>query len=320
MSVAADCRRPSPHCATAEAPDRSASAMAGKRRTKLWSWARSALRTMAPMRTLPSARSSIRSRPGRCVMSTSRAVPSRRPSSDRRGWCRPRDRRRRVLPGRRGRTNRRRPEVIEGSHATSLRLAASSALVRPAPLRRSPDRRRSGRDCRSWPRAPAPDRRRLGPLWIRPIALMIWPGVQNPHCKPSWAINASCTGWRQGRPARRLSMVRISAPSWLIASARQESTPWRPATITAGAALAAVTALLVPVKCSSSRSRSRSVTRGSSSAMVRVTPLMVSVVDRLMQCSIRAMRVPKSVHRRNSATVNIPANPPSDLGSDLWRH
>jgi hypothetical protein len=22
---------------------------------------------------------------------------------------------------------------------------------------------------------------------------MIWPGVQNPHCKPSWARNASCT-------------------------------------------------------------------------------------------------------------------------------
>jgi hypothetical protein len=21
---------------------------------------------------------------------------------------------------------------------------------------------------------------------------MIWPGVQNPHCKPSWARNASC--------------------------------------------------------------------------------------------------------------------------------
>ena len=43
---------------------------------------------------------------------------------------------------------------------------------------------------------------------------------------------------------------------------------------------------LVPVRSSRSRRRSSSVTRGSSSAMVRVTPLMVSVVVRAMQCSI----------------------------------
>src|SRR5258707_9298968 len=46
---------------------------------------------------------------------------------------------------------------------------------------------------------------------------------------------------------------------------------------------------LVPVKFSRSRRRSRSVTRGSSSAMVRMTPLMVRVVEKPMQCSVRAM-------------------------------
>ena len=49
----------------AEAPDKSASATAGKRAAKSRSWARSALRTSAPIRTPPSARFSIRSRPGR---------------------------------------------------------------------------------------------------------------------------------------------------------------------------------------------------------------------------------------------------------------
>ena len=71
-----------------------------------------------------------------------------------------------------------------------------------------------------------PSRTRSGsspacPSSIRPIALMIWPGVQKPHWKPSCAMKAACTGCSWS-PRATPSMVRMSAPSWLTARARHE--------------------------------------------------------------------------------------------------
>ena len=72
---------------------------------------------------------------------------------------------------------------------------------------------------------------------------MIWPGVQKPHWKPSWAMKAACTGCSWS-PRATPSMVRMSAPSWLIASARQELIRRAVDQDGAGAALAAVASLL----------------------------------------------------------------------------
>src|SRR5260221_7590475 len=132
-----------------------------------------------------------------------------------------------------------------------------------------------------------PSRTRSGsspacPSWMRPIALMIWPGVQNPHWKPSWAMKAACTGWSWS-PRATPSMVRISAPSWLTASARHELIR-RPSTRTVQAPhWPRSQPFLVPVRSRRSRRRSRSVTRGSSSSTSRRTPF--TVMERFMQCS-----------------------------------
>ncbi len=134
-----------------------------------------------------------------------------------------------------------------------------------------------------------PSRTRSGssPVWpssIRPTALMIWPGVQKPHWKASWAMKAACTGW-QVSPSARPSMVSTSAPSWLIASARQELMR-RPSSRTVQAPhWPRSQPFLVPVRSRRSRSRSSRVTRGSSSSTVRRRPLMVSVMGRLMRRS-----------------------------------
>ena len=98
-----------------------------------------------------------------------------------------------------------------------------------------------------------PSRTRSGsspacPSWIRPIALMIWPGVQKPHWKPSWAMKAACTGCSWS-PRATPSMVRMSAPSWLTASARQELIR-RPSTRTVQAPhWPRSQPFLVPVRC-----------------------------------------------------------------------
>ena len=77
---------------------------------------------------------------------------------------------------------------------------------------------------------------------------MIWPGVQNPHWKPSCAMKAACTGWSWS-PRATPSIVRMSAPSWLTASARHELIR-RPSTSTVQAPhWPRSHPFLVPVRC-----------------------------------------------------------------------
>src|SRR6516162_2254665 len=84
-------------------------------------------------------------------------------------------------------------------------------------------------------------------------------------------------------------MVRITEPSWLIASARQELIR-RPSTRMVQAPHCPRSQpFLVPVKWSCSRRRSSSVTRGSCNVILRTTPFTVSEIDKLMRCSDRCM-------------------------------
>ena len=167
-----------------------------------------------------------------------------RSSSGRAGWCPTRDRPRRAPP-----TPRRPRRRWRAGHSRSsscrvpplaLRPASSAPPARP---RRSRHRPSSGRDCRSSPRGCARDRRPPGLRSMSPTALMIWPGVQKPHWKPSCAMKAACTGWSSS-PRATPSMVVIAAPSRVTASARQELIAPAVDQDGAGAALAAIAALL----------------------------------------------------------------------------
>src|ERR1700684_2471193 len=99
-------------------------------------------------------------------------------------------------------------------------------------------------------------------------------------------------------------MVRTSAPSWLIASARQELTR-RPSTMTVQAPhWPRSQPFLVPVNSRRSRSRSKRVTRGSSSWIVLRTPFTVRVVEKAMQCSVKAGKFARiGQHSRDSSTM-----------------
>src|ERR1700744_4396748 len=141
-----------------------------------------------------------------------------------------------------------------------------------------------------------PSRTRSGsspacPSRISPIALMIWPGVQNPHCRPSWAMKAAWRGCNSPPRAATPSIVRMSAPSRLTAKARQELIR-RPSTRTVQAPhWPRSHPFLVPVSNSRSRRRSSSVTRGSSRSTSRRSPLTVRLMERFMrgsdQCYVR---------------------------------
>ncbi len=120
----------------AEAPDSNASATAGKRRAKAGSWARSALRTSAPIRAPPSGVCSMRSSPGRRVTSTSRAgraiaaLHQVEQVGAAARYAAPGTRR----PRRRPRSQR--ADVVEPVHAASFRSAFGHAGAgRPAPPR-----------------------------------------------------------------------------------------------------------------------------------------------------------------------------------------
>src|SRR5262249_16382854 len=127
----------------------------------------------------------------------------------------------RLACGRDGVGNVRRPDVLKAFHATPLSspsvrffCLSSTASVIPA---YAPQRQR-------LPLMPSRMRsmsRPACPSLISPSALMIWPGVQKPHWKPSCAMNAACTGC-SASPRATPSMVMTSAPSWLTASARHE--------------------------------------------------------------------------------------------------
>ena len=105
--------------------------------------------------------------------------------------------------GRDGFADRRRPHIIEGLHATFLRLAASSALLRVQ--HRLGDSRIGAAAAEIAAHAFAHALRIVAGLAssIRPIALMIWPGVQKPHWKPSWAMKAGLHRMQVDRPAPR---------------------------------------------------------------------------------------------------------------------
>src|SRR3954447_909196 len=55
-----------------------------------------------------------------------------------------------------------------------------------------------------------------------PTAEHTWPGVQYPHCSPSWSTNACWTGCRAS-PSARPAAVTTSLPSWATARDRHES-------------------------------------------------------------------------------------------------
>ena len=75
------------------------------------------------------------------------------------------------------------------------------------------------------------------------MALMIWPGVQKPHCRPSWAMNASCTGCSLSALRHAFDREDIGA----VVTDRERKARIDPPSVDddgAGAALAAVAALL----------------------------------------------------------------------------
>src|SRR5882724_8759107 len=101
-------------------------------------------------------------------------------------------------------------------------------------------------------------------------------------------MKAAWTGW-SSVPRATPSIVRISARSWLIASARHELIR-RPSTRTVHAPhWPRSHPFLVPVRSRRSRRRSRSVTRGSPSSMSCRTPFTVRLMERFMQCSDSAI-------------------------------
>ena len=143
-----------------------------------------------------------------------RAAPGarRRPSSDRRDWCRrPDTRAPGAAPAARPRRGARRRRIRRRSCHVLSALSLHLAARRPAPLRRCRHRRRSGTGCRSSPSrialavAPVAASRR------KAVALMIWPGVQKPHCSASCSTNAACTGLKRARLRHSLDGQHLGA-------------------------------------------------------------------------------------------------------------
>ena len=96
-----------------------------------------------------------------------------------------------------------------------------------------------------------------------PTADMIWPGVQNPHCRASCRMNASCTGCSRPSSARP-SMVVTRRLSHCAASIRHDSTRLPSSKIVQAPHAPWSQPFLVPVSPRWSRSASSRVTRLSS--------------------------------------------------------
>ena len=126
------------------------------------------------------------------------------------------------------------------------------------------DRRRSGRDCRSCLRARARDRRRPAPSCDQADRAHDLARRAEAALEAVMRDEGGLHRMQAGRRRATPSMVRMSAPSRLTASARQELIR-RPSTSTVQAPhWPRSQPFLVPVRSSRSRSRSSSVTRGSS--------------------------------------------------------
>jgi hypothetical protein len=78
---------------------------------------------------------------------------------------------------------------------------------------------------------------------LHKVLVQIWPGVQYPHCNPSWRTKAACIGWRSS-PFAKPSMVVISSSACMTASVRQLLMPLPIDDHRAGAALPLIASLL----------------------------------------------------------------------------
>ena len=148
-----------------------------------------------------------------------------------------------------------RADVAAGHRAPA---ASAPPCARPRRCQRS---RCSGRRCRRGGRG---SRRRSGPASSssRALAASSIPGVQNPHCSPWQARNASWMGCSPSASASP-STVSTSAPSACTASIRHESVA-RPSTSTVQAPQAPCSQpTCVPVSPSPCRRKSESSVRGS---------------------------------------------------------
>src|SRR5215472_2517747 len=110
------------------------------------------------------------------------------------------------------------------------------------------------------------------------LAVIIMPGVQNPHCSPCSSLKPSCSGCSSLAVARP-STVEISCPSAWTASIVHDFTAF-PSTRTVHAPQLVVSQpMCVPVSPSPRRMRWDSSSLGSTSAILR-SPLIVNRIRR----------------------------------------
>src|SRR4029077_15371351 len=135
-----------------------------------------------------------------------------------------------------------------------------------------------------------------GCLWSSSYVVMRNPGVQKPHWRPCFSLNASWIGWRSPLGLARPSTVISSAPSACAASMMQERTVSPFIRIVQAPHTPCSQPTLVPVRPTSSRKKSTKVLRASTVCSYatpftrNLTVRMVAIRCRLVSAAPRAAR------------------------------